>query len=135
MSYAVITALLVGVYLLLVTALTQLLPDGSSLAVAGSTLAAAALFQPLRRRVQSVVDRRFNRARYDADRTVEAFTRTLRDEVDLDAVRTDLVEVVHDTLQPTMARLWLRDPSGAADGRADRNATGRLGRLRGRPRR
>ncbi len=110
-SYVVITALLLGVYLLLVTALAQLLPDGSSLAVAASTLAAAALFQPLRRRVQGVVDRRFNRARYDADRTVEEFTRTLRNEVDLDAVRSNLVEAVHDTLQPSMARLWLREPS------------------------
>jgi hypothetical protein len=113
-SYVVITALLLGVYLLLVTALAQLLQDRSSLAVAASTLAAAALFQPLRRRVQSVVDRRFNRARYDADRTVEAFTRTLRDEVDLDAVRSNLVEAVHDTLQPTKAALWLRDVGGAA---------------------
>ena len=110
-SYVVITALLLGVYLLLVTALAQLLPDGSSLAVAASTLAAAALFQPLRRRVQGVVDRRFNRARYDADRTVEDFTRTLRNEVDLDAVRSNLVEAVHGTLQPTMARLWMREPS------------------------
>jgi hypothetical protein len=113
-SYAVITALLLGVYLLLVTGLARLLPDGSSLAVAGSTLTAAALFQPLRRRVQGVVDRRFNRSRYDADRTVEAFTRTLRNEVDLDAVRSDLVVAVQDTLQPTTARLWLREPSGGA---------------------
>ena len=113
-SYVVITALLLGVYLLLVTASSQLLPDGSSLAVAASTLAAAALFQPLRRRVQSVVDQRFNRARYDADRIVEAFTRTLRQEVDLDAVRSGLIAAVQDTLQPTTARLWLREPSGGA---------------------
>ena len=113
-SYAVITAMLLGVYFLLVTATSRLLPAGSSLAVAASTLAAAALFQPLRRRVQAVVDRRFNRARYDADRTVEAFTRTLRGEVDLDAVRHNLVEAVHDTLQPTMARLWLREPTGGS---------------------
>jgi hypothetical protein len=113
-SYAVITALLLGVYLLLVTALAQLLTDGSSLAVAASTLGAAALFQPLRRRVQSLVDRRFNRARYDADRTVEAFTRTLRQEVDLDAVRSGLIAAVRDTLQPTNARLWLREPGGGA---------------------
>ncbi len=107
-SYAVITALLVAVYLVLVTASTRLLPGGSSLAVAASTLAAAALFQPLRRRVQSVVDRRFNRARYDADRTVEAFTRRLREDVALDAVRSDLLGAVDDTLQPASLSLWLR---------------------------
>jgi hypothetical protein len=111
-SYVVITALLLGVYFLLVTALAQLLPDGQPLAVAASTLAAAALFQPLRRRVQSVVDRRFNRSRYDADRTVEIFTRTLRQEVDLDAVRSGLITAVDDALQPTTTRLWLREPSG-----------------------
>ena len=110
-SYAVITALLVGVYLVLVTTSTRLLPDGSSLAVAASTLAAAALFQPLRRRIQSVVDRRFNRARYDSDRTVEAFTRRLRDDVALDAVRSDLLKAVDETLQPATIALWLR-PSG-----------------------
>lgn len=107
-SYALLTALLVGVYLGTVTTAARLLPDGSSLAVAGSTLAAAAAFQPLRRRVQAAVDRRFNRARYDADRTVDAFTRRLRDEVDLDAVRTDLLSVVHGTLQPASVGLWLR---------------------------
>jgi hypothetical protein len=107
-SYAVLTALLLLVYLGTVTTSARLLPDGSSLAVAGSTLAAAAVFQPLRRRIQAAVDRRFNRARYDADRTVEAFTRRLRDEVDLDAVRTDLLGVVHGTLQPASVGLWLR---------------------------
>ena len=112
-SYAVITALLVGVYLVLVTASARLLPDGSSLAVAASTLAAAALFQPLRKRVQGLVDRRFNRARYDADRTVEAFTRRLREDVALDAVRSDLLGAVDDTLQPASLSLWLR-PSGGA---------------------
>ena len=107
-SYAVITALLLGVYLVLVTASTWLHPGGSSVAVAASTLAAAALFQPLRRRVQRVVDRRFNRARYDADRTVDAFTRSLREDVALDAVRSDLLLAVRDTLQPASLGLWLR---------------------------
>jgi len=111
LSYGVVTAVLLGVYVTVVTASTRLLPDGSSLAVAGSTLAAAALFQPLRRRVQTVVDSRFNRTRYDADRTVEVFTRRLREEVELDAVRADLLGVVHETLKPTTAGLWLR-PQG-----------------------
>ena len=113
-SYAVITGTLLMVYLLLVTTVSRIAPAGSSLAVAASTLAVAALFQPLRRRVQTAVDRRFNRARYDADRTVESFTRTLRQEVDLDAVKSTLVAAVHDTLQPTDARLWLREPNGSA---------------------
>jgi hypothetical protein len=112
LSYAVITGTLLAVYLLLVTSVSQIAPASSSLAVAASTLAVAALFQPLRRRVQKVVDRRFNRARYDADRTLEAFTRTLRQEVDLDAVSSDLIAAVHHTLQPTTARLWLRQPGG-----------------------
>ena len=109
-SYAVLTALLVTVYLVIVTASARLVPDGSSLTVAASTMAVAALFSPLRRRVQTSVDRRFNRARYDSDRTVESFTRRLRVEVDLDDVRADLLDVVRDTLQPTTAGLWLRDP-------------------------
>ena len=112
LTYAVITGTLLVVYLLLVTTVSRIAPSGNSLAVAASTLIVAALFQPLRRRVQTVVDRRFNRARYDADRIVEGFTRTLRQEVDLDAVRSGLLGAVQDTLQPTTARLWLREPSG-----------------------
>jgi hypothetical protein len=109
LSYAVVTAVLVGLYVAGVTSAARVAPGNSSLAVAASTLAVAALFQPLRRRVQSAVDHRFNRARYDADRTVDAFTRRLRDEVDLDAVRADLLQVVHGTMQPTSAGLWLRN--------------------------
>ncbi len=108
LAYAVVTALLVGVYLGIVTATARLAPGSSSLAVAASTLAAAALFQPLRRRVQNVVDHRFNRARYDADRTVDDFRRRLRDEVDLDVVRADLLVVAQRTLQPESMTLWLR---------------------------
>lgn len=109
LSYAVVTALLIAVYIALVTGLARLLPGSSSLAVAASTLAAAALFQPLRHRVQSLVDHRFNRARYDADRTVDGFSRRLRDEVDLAAVRSDLLGVVDTALQPASVGLWVRD--------------------------
>ena len=109
LSYSLITGTLLVVYLGVITVVGRLTPGNSSLSVAASTLTVAALFQPLRRRVQAIVDRRFNRARYDADRTVEVFTRRLRDQVDLDAVRTDLLGVVHETLQPASAGLWLRD--------------------------
>lgn len=107
-SYALLTGLLIAVYALLVTGATRLLPVSSSLAVALATLVAAALFQPLRSRVQAAVDRRFNRARYDAERTLEAFSRRLRAEVDLHSVRDDLLDVVATTVQPTRAAVWLK---------------------------
>lgn len=108
-SYAAVTAMLLGVYLTLVTTSARLLPGESSLTVAASTLAVAALFQPLRRRVQKIVDRRFNRTGYDADRTVAAFTQQLREEVHLGVVQRDLLAVVHQALEPSQATLWLRD--------------------------
>ncbi|MDP9219726.1 MAG: hypothetical protein M3P23_04205 [Actinomycetota bacterium] len=114
-SYTVVTGLLVAVYAGLVTAVSRLIPENSkSLAVAASTLAVAALLQPLLRRVRAVVDRRFNRSRYDSARTVEAFSLRLREQVDLGALQADLLAVVHETMQPTSARLWLRGARAVA---------------------
>jgi hypothetical protein len=110
-TYAVVTALLVVPYLLIVPAAGRLVGGSGSLAVAAATLAAAALFQPLRRRVQDLVDRRFNRRRYDAARTVEGFAAHLRDQVDLDALRAELLAVVDQTMQPVGSSLWLRPPA------------------------
>jgi hypothetical protein len=107
LAYAVVTGLLVGVYAGLVLLATRVLPISSPVAVAGSTLAAAALFSPLRRRVQQVVDRRFNRARYDADRTIAAFAARLQDAMDLGAVQDDLTGVVHKALEPAHLSVWI----------------------------
>jgi hypothetical protein len=107
-TYALVTALLVLPYLLILPAATRLAGSAGSLAVAATTLIAAALFQPVRRRVQDLVDRRFNRRRYDAARTAEAFAARLREQVDLDALSGELLGVVERTVQPTHASLWLR---------------------------
>jgi hypothetical protein len=107
-TYALVTALLVLPYLLIVPAAGRLAQGAGSLAVAAATLAAAAAFAPLRRRVQGLVDRRFNRRRYDAARTVEAFATRLRDQVDLDVLEAELLAVVDQTVSPTEASLWLR---------------------------
>jgi hypothetical protein len=110
-AWTVLTVLLGLGYAAVVLGLGRLLPESSSLAVAAATLAVAALFQPARRRVQQVVDRRFNRRRYDAARTVDAFAARLRDQVDLDALTGELLVVVDRTMRPTQASLWLRQRS------------------------
>jgi hypothetical protein len=131
--YGLLTVLLALVYAGGVFMLGPLLnPAGgeSALAVAASTLAVAALFQPLRRRVQTAVDRRFNRRRYNAAKTVEAFSGRLREHIDLDTLSTELLAVVDQTMQPTQASVWLRPaanqlgPLTAAAARAAPAATG-----------
>jgi hypothetical protein len=110
LSYALVTGLLAGVYAGLVVMATQVFRVHSTVAVATATLAAAALFNPVRRRVQRAVDRRFNRTRYDADQTVAAFAARLKDAVDLDSVRDDLAGVVHCALEPAHVSIWLSPP-------------------------
>jgi hypothetical protein len=107
LAYAIVTGLLVGVYAGLVLLATQVLAVKSAIAVAAATLAAAALFNPVRRRVQHAVDRRFNRARYDADQMVAAFAARLKDAVDLDSVRGDLAGVVNRALEPAHISMWI----------------------------
>ena len=108
LAYAIVTGLLVGVYAGLVLLSTQVFKFHSTVAVAASTLVAAALFNPVRRRVQHAVDRRFNRARYNAERLVMAFAARLKDAVDPDAVRADLTGVVYSALEPTHVSVWIR---------------------------
>jgi hypothetical protein len=110
-AYGLLTLLLGLGYAAVVLGLGRLLPQGSSLVVAAATLSVAAVFQPLRRRVQQAVDRRFNRRRHDAGRTIAAFGARLRDQVDLDTLTAELLAVVDQTMQPTRASLWLRSPA------------------------
>jgi hypothetical protein len=110
--YGLLTALLAGIYTGAVLVLGQVFGgvgrDPPSWAVAGATLAVAALFQPARRRIQQAVDRRFNRRKYNAAKTIERFSTRLRDQVDLDTLSAELVTVVDQTMQPTTTSLWLR---------------------------
>jgi hypothetical protein len=106
LAYAILTGLLIGVYAALVIVTTQALKVSTPPAVAIATLAAAALFSPLRRRVQRAVDKRFNRARYNAELTVAAFATRLRDAVDLDTVRAELLGVVDGAVQPAHISIW-----------------------------
>jgi MFS family permease len=118
--YGLLTALLAGVYAGLVLLLGELFGDlgaqPPSWAVAGSTLAVAALFQPARHHIQQAVDRRFNRRRYDAAKTIEAYSVRLRDEVDLDTLSAELLAVVDQTMQPTGISLWLRPSAPGSSG-------------------
>lgn len=106
LAYAIVTSLVVGVYVGVITLVTRVLGFSSPVAIAASTLAAVALFNPLRVRVQRIVDRRFNRARHNAEATVASFTARPRDDVDLDTVRGELLEVVTRAVEPC-ARLDL----------------------------
>jgi hypothetical protein len=111
LTYGLLTVVLGLVYVGAVVLLGQALnPQGgdSPLAVAASTLLVAALFRPARRRIQDAVDRRFNRRRYDAAKTIEAFSARLREEIDLDTLSVELLGVIDQTMQPTKASLWLR---------------------------
>jgi hypothetical protein len=118
--YGSLTAMLVAVYVgsivLLQGFLRALTGQESQLAIVASTLAVAALFAPLRRRIQSFIDRRFYRRKYDARKTLEAFSATLRDETDLDALSDDLVGVVRERMQPAHLSLWLRPDTASKKG-------------------
>ena len=107
LAYAIVTGLLAGIYAGLVLLATQVLRFSSPVAIAAATLAAAALFSPMRRRVQQMVDRRFNRARYDAETTAAEFAARLKDAVDLDAVQADLTSAVQQTLEPAQVSVWI----------------------------
>jgi hypothetical protein len=108
LSYGLLTVLLGGGYVGVVLGLGQLLGRDSSLIVAGATLAVATVFQPARRRIQRLVDRRFNRRRYDAAQTIERFSDRMHQQVDLDTLTAELLAVVEETMQPTQASMWLR---------------------------
>jgi hypothetical protein len=113
LAYGLLTVLLGLGYAGVVLGLGRLLSQNSPLVVAAATLAVAALFQPARRRIQQAVDRRFNRRRHDAARTIAAFSHRLRDQVDLDTLTAELLAVVDQTIQPTRSSLWLRPSPGA----------------------
>jgi hypothetical protein len=110
LAYGLLTLVLGGGYAAVALVLGQLLGRDSSLAVAGATLAVAALFQPARRRIQAAVDHRFNRRRHDAAQTITAFSGRLRQQVDLNELTAELLAVIEQTMQPSQASLWLRSP-------------------------
>jgi hypothetical protein len=108
LAYAIVTGLLVGMYAGLVLLATLVLTIRTPVAVAAATLAAAALFNPLRHRVQRMVDRRFNRTRYDADKIIAAFAARLQDAIDLDTVHAALLGAAYQALEPEHASVWIR---------------------------
>src|SRR5205807_8966614 len=117
--YGLLTALLAAVYASLIIGLESLVglfsrQGAQPLVIVVSTLAIAALFQPLRHRLQQIIDRRFYRRKYDAARTLEAFSAALRNEVDLSQLREHLLNVVEQTMQPAHVSLWLRPPEQTA---------------------
>ena len=115
LGWALVSIVIIALYLgavTVLTSLTTLVAGESTFAVAGSTLLAAAAFGPVRRRIQAAVDRRFNRARYDAAQTVEAYRLRLRDDLDVGSISTHLQEAIAATLQPATSTLWLRAPRG-----------------------
>jgi hypothetical protein len=116
LTYALLTAGLAVIYFGLVVGLQAALRSvsgGSDLAIVVTTLVVAALFLPARRRVQTAVDRRFNRRAYDAARTIDAFSARLREQIDLDTLRYELLSIVYDTMQPARVSVWLREAEGA----------------------
>lgn len=108
-SYVAVVGLLAGVFMAVVTAVGSTVQTDSNLAIAASTLAVAALFNPLRKRVQSVVDRRFNRSRYDAERVAESFAGSLQGRIDSQDLVADWINVVSETMQPSLVGVWVRD--------------------------
>ncbi len=114
-SYGLVAIVVTFVYVIPVVLLPRLLGESNDLVVAGSTLAAAAVFSPVRRRIQRAVDHRFDRARYDAEREIDIFTERLTDEVALTAVVEQLQGVIHQTVAPSIAAVWLREPRTEAD--------------------
>jgi hypothetical protein len=123
LAYGLLTVLLGGGYAGVVLGLGQLLGRDSPLVVATATLAVAAAFQPARRRIQAVVDRRFNRRRYDAARTIQAFSARLRQQVDLDTLTAELLGVVEQTMQPASVSVWLRPSVSASPGQRGTGAS------------